>query len=64
MWEQTAVAWKDLDEALEVRALGLRLADAQSGYGRPEDIEKARQTVLTELPALQELDALAGAERL
>ena len=62
MWEQTVVAWNALDAALEARALGLRLADARSGYGRPEDIEMARQAVLAELPALAELDALAGAE--
>jgi len=62
IWEQTALAWKEMGNEASARAVRLRLADSLAGSGQADDIDAARQAVLAELPALLERDALATAE--
>ena len=58
VWQPTAAAWAELGEEVLARGVRLRLADAQSASGRPEEVEAARQAVLAEWPALQGRGAL------
>jgi hypothetical protein len=52
IWEQTALAWKEMGNEASARAVRLRLADSLAGSGQADDIDAARQAVLAELPAL------------
>jgi len=62
IWQETATAFQQRGYEAGARAVRLRLAEAPAGLGQADDIDAARQAVLAELPALQERDALAGAE--
>jgi class 3 adenylate cyclase len=62
IWQETAAALQERADETGARAARLRLADARSASGRPEDVDAGLQAVLVELPFLQDIDALDTAQ--